>query len=62
MKIDINIFSTSQYFNFKDDLSSKFNNYTEREVMYRYLRNIYFKHNEFNESLKDFFALEVSPL
>ena len=40
MKIDIDIFTTKQYLNFKDDLLSKFNNYTEREVMYRYLRNI----------------------
>ena len=32
MKIDIDIFTTKQYLNFKDDLLSKFNNYTEKKL------------------------------
>ena len=62
MKIDIDIFTTTQYLNFKDDLLSKFNNYTEKEVMYRYLRNIFYKNDEFNESLKKFFAPEIRQI
>ena len=30
--------------------------------MYRYLRNIYFKLNKFNQSLKDFFKQEISQV
>ncbi len=49
-------FLDRKYINYKNDLLDKFSFYTESEVRYRYLRNIFYTYDNFTNKLKTFFS------
>ena len=60
LNIDNKLYDTNEYIKFYDDLSRKFDGYSENEIKYRYLRNIYFSENDFNNKMMNFLSLNNS--
>jgi len=62
MNINHDIFISNKFNDFKDKLIAHHNHYSENEIKYRFLRNIYFKMDKFIDSVKSFFSNEIMQL
>ncbi len=62
INIDRHIFVSDTYIEFKNKLIANHNHYSENEIRYRFLRNIFFKTDEFIDLLKNFFSKDIVKL